>query len=210
MKTLTNARRRTHWRYLGLLGATLSIPLAAVGFSVRPGLRWASAEAEIARLAEEVARLPEFGDLGALGEARDRIRRRAGAIEEVTVSLDGLLPWGCDLIELFDDVRRAARATDVELQAMSPGATTPVSADLLNAPVVPPEAPCVTELSLLGICEPQQLSRFVRNLRSGAHPTEVRAVNLSRENDSSKRFRFQLTLGLLHRGARSSGRGEQP
>lgn len=209
MKPVTNVRKGTHWRLLGLLGAALSVPLVAVGFSVRPGLQWAAIDSERSELLSEVADLPADGDLEVLAVERELLAQRRGAIEDVMEALDGLLPKGCDLIELFDDVRRAARAANVQLQAMSPGTTLPLSADLLNRTTIPDHALCATELSLLGACEPAQLAEFVRRLRGGAHPAEVRALNLSRVSDSSARFQFQLTLGMLHRGGAASGRGEQ-
>ncbi len=209
MKPVTNVRKGTHWRLLGLLGAALSIPLVAVGFSLRPGLEWAAMDSERAKLRSEVATLPADGDLEVLAIERELLAQRWDAVDHVMNALDELLPKGCDLIELFDDVRLAARAAGVQLQAMSPGTTLPLSANLLNGTSIPEHAPCATELSLLGACEPTQLADFVRRLRGGAHPAEVRALNLSRVSDSSTRFQFQLTLGMLHRGGATSGRGEQ-
>ena len=209
MKPVSNVRKRTHWRLLGLLSSALSIPLVAVGFSLRPGLEWAAMDSERTELRNAVAALPADGDLEVLALERELLAQRRDAVENVLEALDGLLPKGCDLIELFDDVRLAARAANVQLQAMSPGTTLPLSADLLAGTEIPENAPSATELSLLGACEPAQLAEFVRRLRGGAHPAEVRALNLSRVSDSSARFQFQLTLGMLHRGGAASGRGEQ-
>ncbi len=197
---VTNVARRKAWRSLGVLAMIGAIPLAAVGFSVRPGLRWAAIDSELKALAESVCELPDGGNMEALKEARSQLERHGAALSELETSLDGLVPYGCDLIELFDEVRRAARGAKIQLQSLSPGMTLALDSGQQAVGPLPDDALHATELALLGTCDLEQLSDFVRRLRAAANPTEVRALNLARENDFSDRFRFQLTLGMLHRG----------
>lgn len=208
MRSVTNVSRRTRWGLFGLLLCAAAVPVVAVGFSIRPGIRLRAMTGEMGNLERTLAALPAGGDLEVLSTEQIRLEERSKALDEVMQSLDLLLPHGCDLIELFDDVRGAGRGAGLELQAISPGTTTPLDGSEPGMPVASEATPLATELALLGSGELRDLTEFVQLLRASGHPTEVRSLNLSRESSRSTRFRFQLTLGMQHRSGVAPSRAE--
>ena len=201
--TVTNVSRGRGWRATALLLAVGLVPAGAVGYSAAPGLRWISVQRELEGLRRDADELPGGGDPVLLAAEHERLAKRHDVLLELDRSLESMVPASCDLIALFDGVRRAAERAEVRIQSINPGATAPLfatesfseSGDAVHAT----SETAATELGLLGSATLSELADFVRRLKGLGHPNEVRSLSLSAEGEHTDRFRFQLTLGMLHR-----------
>ena len=196
---LANYRKRKRWRGLLPLSICGVLPLALMGFTVKPALSFGRLSMDLreARGRAETARrlrafLETFGPEGPPTESFLRIES----------ALASHIPRSCEATSLYQACLSASRDLELELESIVPGAQQDLGLPLSGLSLHE------RRLALKGRASSAQIPAFLAALHREGHPVCVHACKLSAVESEPGVFDFQLELGVYYLALPSLEEGE--